>query len=319
MRMISTLEWAIHRVDHTPIVLSIPSSHLRPFFALTSRLFLRGPLQEAIVSQLHWTSLRPVQELAGEALLDGKNAVVLAPTAGGKTEAAMFPALANLMASEPDGVGVIYIAPIKALLNNQEDRLGTYAEMVGLRRFVWHGDVAEHERKKFKDEPTEILMTTPESLEVMLVSPRFPVARVFKDLRMGLSVPLYREVPRYQRRREPVQPSWVGRPQSAKADPTLGLPPLRSFAHAVGREGSRRAPRDRRPPANPRRSRSGQRPERRPARRPGPRRTPGGRARRPRGGARRDRPRGRDPSRRPPCQRGCYFSRRSRRSVGLDC
>lgn len=148
--------------------------------------FARFPprLQEAIVSRLGWTSLRPVQDLAGEAILDGKNAVVLAPTAGGKTEASMFPALANLIENEPEGVGVIYIAPIKALLNNQEDRLGTYAEMVGLRRFVWHGDVPENERVKFKKEPAQILMTTPESLEVMLVSPKFPVARVFKDLRM---------------------------------------------------------------------------------------------------------------------------------------
>src|SRR5580693_10777359 len=77
--------------------------------------FARFPprLQEAIVSRLGWTSLRPVQELAGEAILDGKNAVVLAPTAGGKTEASMFPALASLVEREPDGVGVIYIAPIK--------------------------------------------------------------------------------------------------------------------------------------------------------------------------------------------------------------
>ena len=46
-------------------------------------------LQEAIVSRLGWTSLRPVQELASHALLDGQNAVILAPTAGGKTEASM--------------------------------------------------------------------------------------------------------------------------------------------------------------------------------------------------------------------------------------
>ncbi len=148
--------------------------------------FARFParLQEAIVSRLGWTSLRPVQELAGEAILDGKNAVVLAPTAGGKTEASMFPALANLVEREPDGVGVIYIAPIKALLNNQEARLGSYAEMVGLRRFVWHGDVGDVAKKKFVREPAEILMTTPESLEVMLVSSRSPVQKLFKDLRM---------------------------------------------------------------------------------------------------------------------------------------
>lgn len=148
--------------------------------------FARFPprLQEAIVARLGWTSLRPVQELAGEAILDGKNAVILAPTAGGKTEASMFPALAGLVQREPAGVGVIYIAPIKALLNNQNERLETYAEMVGLRRFVWHGDISDSDKRKFVKEPTEILMTTPESLEVMLVSPRSKAARLFADLRL---------------------------------------------------------------------------------------------------------------------------------------
>ncbi len=88
------------------------------------------------------------------------------------------------MEREPEGVGVLYIAPLKALLNNQEERLGTYAEMVGLRRFVWHGDVADNDKAKFKKEPTELLLTTPESMEVMLVSSRFPVGRIFKDLRL---------------------------------------------------------------------------------------------------------------------------------------
>ena len=148
--------------------------------------FARFPprLQEAIVSRLGWTSLRPVQDLAGEAILDGKNAVVLAPTAGGKTEASMFPALAGLVEREPDGVGVIYVAPLKALLNNQDERIGTYAEMVGLRRFVWHGDVSDRAKRAFVREPAEILMTTPESLEVMLASSHSPVARLFKDLRL---------------------------------------------------------------------------------------------------------------------------------------
>ena len=127
-------------------------------------------LQAAISARLGWSSLRPVQEQAGEALLAGENAVVLAPTAGGKTEASVFPVLSGMVADPPEGVGALYVAPIKALLNNQADRLGQYTEMVGLRRFVWHGDTTTHERKQFLDEPAELLMTTPESLEVMLVS-----------------------------------------------------------------------------------------------------------------------------------------------------
>jgi ATP-dependent Lhr-like helicase len=148
--------------------------------------FARLParLQEAIVSRLGWSSLRPVQELAGAAILDGHNAVVLAPTAGGKTEASMFPVLAGLMTHPCAGVGALYIAPIKALLNNQEERLGTYAEMVGLRRFVWHGDAKTADKRSFIAEPAELLMTTPESLEVMLLSPRVPVPQLFADLRV---------------------------------------------------------------------------------------------------------------------------------------
>ena len=141
-------------------------------------------LQEAIVARLGWTSLRPVQELAGEALLAGENAVILAPTAGGKTEAAFFPALSMMIEDAPLGVGVIYVAPIKALLNNQADRLGLYTEMVGLTRFVWHGDVDDPARRRFLKEPTDLVMTTPESLEVMLVSPRVDERKLFGDLRM---------------------------------------------------------------------------------------------------------------------------------------
>jgi ATP-dependent Lhr-like helicase len=141
-------------------------------------------LQEAIASRLGWTMLRPVQELAGAAILDGKNAVVLAPTAGGKTEAAMFPALSLLVQDQPEAVGALYLAPIKALLNNQADRLGVYTEMVGLGRFVWHGDIESPARRAFVNEPSELLMTTPESLEVMLASTKVPTARLFRDLRI---------------------------------------------------------------------------------------------------------------------------------------
>jgi len=140
-------------------------------------------LQHAIVHQLRIDALRPVQELAGEAILDGHNAVVLAPTAGGKTEASMFPVIAGMMTSPPSGVGAIYVAPIKALLNNQEVRLGEHTEMVGLRRFVWHGDAQKSQKAAFLKEPAELLMTTPESLEVMLMSPRVPVNTLFADLR----------------------------------------------------------------------------------------------------------------------------------------
>ncbi len=147
--------------------------------------FARFParLQEAIVARLGWTALRPVQELAGAAILEGKNAVVLAPTAGGKTEAAVFPVLAGLVERPPEAVGAVYVAPIKALLNNQEERLATYAEMVGLTSFVWHGDVSAAAKRGFRTDPGALLLTTPESLEVILLSRTVDAGKLFGDLR----------------------------------------------------------------------------------------------------------------------------------------
>jgi len=114
--------------------------------------------------------------------LDGCNAVVLAPTAGGKTEASMFPVLSAMLTDERPPVAALYICPIRALLNNQEHRLGQYARMVGLDVFKWHGDVARTQKQRFVADPAHLLMTTPESIEVMLMSPWIDAARLFQGL-----------------------------------------------------------------------------------------------------------------------------------------
>jgi ATP-dependent Lhr-like helicase len=77
---------------------------------------------------------------------------------------------------------VLYLSPIRALLNNQEDRVGRYAGVIGRRAFKWHGDVTASARKKFLASPADILLTTPESLEAMLISPRVPARTLFAGL-----------------------------------------------------------------------------------------------------------------------------------------
>ncbi|MCG8417459.1 MAG: DEAD/DEAH box helicase [Proteobacteria bacterium] len=151
---------------------------------------LHPHLQHAIVHDLGWRSLRPVQTVTIDAVLAGANAVVLAPTAGGKTEAAMFPVLSQILTDMPPPVAVLYICPIRALLNNQEPRLQQYARMVGLDVFKWHGDVSESRRQRFRDAPSHVLMTTPESLEVMLISARTDAQALF----CGLSTVIIDEV-----------------------------------------------------------------------------------------------------------------------------
>lgn len=143
---------------------------------------LHPHLQHAIIHDLGWRSLRPVQELTIDAILDGCNAVVLAPTAGGKTEASIFPMLSRILTEELTPVSVLYVCPIRALLNNQEERLTSYARMVGLDVFKWHGDVADSRKKKFREAPAHILMTTPESLEVMMISERTNAKALFSGL-----------------------------------------------------------------------------------------------------------------------------------------
>ena len=144
---------------------------------------LSPALQYQIVNGLGFSGLRPVQEAAAHAILDGKNCVVLAPTAGGKTEAAFFPLLSQMDTDDWKPVSVIYVAPIRALLNNQEARLDRYASSIGRRAFKWHGDVASSAKRGFVGDAADILLTTPESLEVMLMSRRVPAERLFRGLR----------------------------------------------------------------------------------------------------------------------------------------
>ncbi len=144
---------------------------------------LSPALQYQIINSLGFKELRPVQELSIDAVTRGDNCVVLAPTAGGKTEAAFFPLLSVMDIQDWKPVSVIYVAPIRALLNNQEERIKHYASLIGRRAFKWHGDVTTSKRRSFINDPADILLTTPESLEVMLMSRNVPAHRLFRSLK----------------------------------------------------------------------------------------------------------------------------------------
>ncbi|MGY0069227.1 DEAD/DEAH box helicase [Streptomyces sp. QTS137] len=127
-------------------------------------------LTHHIVNSLGWRSLRPLQEKAIEPLLSGQDAVLLAPTAGGKTEAAAFPLLTRAQRHGWKGTGILYVTPLKALLNNLHPRLETYTGWVGRTAELWHGDIASNRRRRILTQRPDLLLTTPESLEAMLVS-----------------------------------------------------------------------------------------------------------------------------------------------------
>lgn len=150
----------------------------------TSSFFRLHPnMQHAIVHDMGWRAMRPVQELAVDAILDGCNTVILAPTAGGKTEASIFPIVSRILSEKLDPVAALYVCPMRALLNNQEDRLQRYTRMVGLDAFKWHGDVGAAARGRFTRDPAHVLMITPESLEVMLIGQRHEARALLRSLR----------------------------------------------------------------------------------------------------------------------------------------
>ncbi|MEV3920819.1 DEAD/DEAH box helicase [Actinomadura coerulea] len=144
---------------------------------------LSPALTHHIVNTLGWRALRSLQEESIGPVLDGDDAVLLAPTAGGKTEAAAFPLLSAMDAGGWTGLSVLYVCPLKALLNNLLPRLETYAGWTGRRAALWHGDVPGTARRRVLTDPPDVLLTTPESLEAMLLSVKVDQRRLFADLR----------------------------------------------------------------------------------------------------------------------------------------
>lgn len=152
---------------------------------------LHPALQYHVVNSLGWNSLRPTQLQAIDPILSGVHCLLLAPTAGGKTEAAIIPVLSRMMTEAWPGVSVVYVCPIKALLNNLEQRLSHYAGLVGRRVAIWHGDVSQSQKGHALKDAPDILLTTPESLEGMLVSTRIDRKAWFANLRVVIADELH--------------------------------------------------------------------------------------------------------------------------------
>ncbi len=112
----------------------------------------------------------PIQALAIPRILEGRHVLVIAPTGSGKTEAAMLPIMSRILEEGIDGgVAVIYVTPARALNRDVNVRLQAIARELGITTAVRHGDTPEGERRRQVRNPPTILITTPETLQVILV------------------------------------------------------------------------------------------------------------------------------------------------------
>ncbi len=149
------------------------------------RIFERFPpfIREWIFSH-SWESLRGVQIAAARTIFDtDRHLLLTSQTASGKTEAAFFPILADIYERPASSVAVLYIAPLKSLINDQFYRMEELLAESGIAVTHWHGDVAASRKKKLLADPRGILQITPESLESMLINRSNDVVRIFGDLR----------------------------------------------------------------------------------------------------------------------------------------
>ena len=131
-----------------------------------------------------WTSLKDIQENAIPPILDGDcDVIISAATAGGKTEAVFLPILTNILRnSNTIGYQVLYISPLKSLINDQYRRLQDMTKEMPISVTPWHGDISSSQKKKSLKHPNGILIITPESLESMLMHHHHELKDAFEAL-----------------------------------------------------------------------------------------------------------------------------------------
>ena len=147
-------------------------------------LDLNENLLHFLSNTLGWSRLNSIQEKAIPSVLSGKDTLILAPTASGKTEAALIPIFSEILNNRLQPTSVLYVSPLKALINDMHNRIEKWGNHFGLTATKWHGDVSKYQKDKFTKNPTDFLSTTPESLEVILMNRTSgEKERVFKNIK----------------------------------------------------------------------------------------------------------------------------------------
>ncbi len=168
---------------------SSPRSGSEPSAAAPSRAYeLYHPYLQRWIYERGWDRLRDVQERAAKLIINGTRDVIIASaTASGKTEAAMLPICTTLArhheVGADAGLQALYVSPLKALINDQYDRIVEFCEPLDLPVHRWHGDAPASGKARVLRAPADLLLITPESLEALFVRHGNRVWRIFGGLR----------------------------------------------------------------------------------------------------------------------------------------
>ena len=162
-------------------MMSLPVSSSRQSQAFE---WLARPIQRWIWEQ-RWEELWDIQERAIRGILHStRDIIICAPTAGGKTEAAFLPLLSDVVTQPGNGgFDLVYIGPLRALINDQFRRLELLCEKLGVPVHPWHGDIAFSKKQRARQQPGGVLLITPESLEALFVRRGLEIPSLFKSTR----------------------------------------------------------------------------------------------------------------------------------------
>jgi len=135
-----------------------------------------GDEVRSALSERGFTTPTAPQRRAIPPIADGDDALVIAPTGTGKTETAMLPVLSALAETRPEGLGALYVTPLRALNRDMRERLEWWGEYLDLDVQVRHGDTTDYQRSKQANDPPDVLVTTPETLQAMLTGEKLRAA-----------------------------------------------------------------------------------------------------------------------------------------------
>jgi len=129
------------------------------------------PMVSSLLTNKGWT-LNPIQEAGIPPLLSGSDGLLIAPTGSGKTEAAILPLISRCLNENWDGLSILYITPLRALNRDVDRRLGDLLGPLNLKVGVRHGDTSKNDRLRQSRSPPNLLVTTPETAQIMLLGSR---------------------------------------------------------------------------------------------------------------------------------------------------